>query len=126
MNDALLTRVLVDSNRMLLNGQSHPRLLGVLLVEFVSIESVYIINWIPEQGEDIYIVAAPPNTIATVEVPREEGVDLTPTIKKVPFDEYRLRTNQLSKESKRKLAIVARLWSSGAYQGGAGKGDRSI
>jgi hypothetical protein len=95
---------------MLMEGQTNQRLLEVLLAEFGSVEKTFVINWIPEQGEDIYTVAVPPGTIATVEIPRDES-PVVPIIEKVAFDQYRRDSKRMTNEIRRKLSVVRDLWA---------------
>lgn len=95
---------------MLMEGRTSRRLLEALLAEFGSVEQAFVIHWIPEQGEDIYTVAVPPNTIATVEIPRDQSL-LVPPIEKVPFDQYLRHSKHMTKSIKRKLSHVRDLWA---------------
>jgi hypothetical protein len=63
---------LIRSNLSLQNG-SHGRLAEALESANVNIARAYVLNWIPEQAEDIYVVLVPEGEILTVEVPRDEG-----------------------------------------------------
>lgn len=111
MRDEEIEQSLIRSNRMLLEGQTNRRLTEVLLAEFGSLDRVFVIDWIPEQGEDIYTVAAPPNMIATVEISREESDTATSVLEKVPFDIYRRNTKRTTKTIRRKLSIIEHLWA---------------
>ncbi len=111
MRNEEIEESLIELNRMLREGLTNRRLMEVLLTEFESLDLVFVIGWIPEQGEDIYTVAVPPNTIATVEIPRHESDTAPPLIEKVPFDQYGRDTKRLSKEVRRKLSVVEQLWS---------------
>jgi hypothetical protein len=105
MDDSDVRRALMHSNRVLMEGQTNRRLLEALLTEFGSVEKAFVIDWIPEQGEDIYTVAVPPGTIATVEIPRDESL-IVPIIEKIPFDQYRRDSKRMTKEIRRKLSVV--------------------
>lgn len=109
MDNSEIRQSLMHSNRMLMEGQTNRRLLKVLLEEFGSVEAAFVIDWIPEQGEDIYTVAVQPGTIATVEVPRDESSEI-PIIEKVPFDQYRRDSKRMTKAVRRKLTVVNDLW----------------
>ena len=111
MTDDEIEQTLILSNRMLVEGRTNPRLLEVLLAEFGSVDRTFVIDWIPEQGEDIYTVAVPPSTIATVEIPRDENPVVIPIVKKVPFDQYRRNTRRTTKAIRRELSVVKRLWA---------------
>lgn len=63
---------LVRSNLALQDG-SYSRLATALELADVNIAGAYILNWIPEQAEDIYIVLVSACDVLSVEVPRGEG-----------------------------------------------------
>ena len=109
MDDSDTRKSLMHSNRMLMEGQTNRRLLEALLTEFGSIEKAFVIDWIPEQGEDIYTVAVPPGTIAIVEIPRDESL-IDPIIEKLPFDQYRRDSKHMTKAIRRKLSVVKDIW----------------
>lgn len=61
---------LVVSNISLSQGDKENALLEVLKDTFGEFKSAYILNWTPEQGEDIYTILVDLNRIAKVEVSR--------------------------------------------------------
>lgn len=63
---------LVRSNLSLRDGSYGP-LIAALESVNVNVAGAYVINWIPEQAEDIYAVLASSNEVLIVEVPRGEG-----------------------------------------------------
>ncbi|GHU22420.1 hypothetical protein AGMMS50243_21940 [Betaproteobacteria bacterium] len=63
---------LVRSNLALRDG-SHDRLVKALELANVNVAGAYVLNWIPEQVEDIYAVLVSVGEVVTVEVPRGEG-----------------------------------------------------
>ena len=63
---------LIRSNLSLQDG-SYGRLVSALESANVNVVGAYVLNWIPEQAEDIYAVLVSANEVLTVEVPRGEG-----------------------------------------------------
>lgn len=61
---------LFESRKALFDGLSNPILLEALRIHFPGIQSAYILNWIPEQGEDIYFVLVKNDLIAIIEIQR--------------------------------------------------------
>jgi hypothetical protein len=110
MTDDEIEQSLIRSSKMLLEGQISQRLTEVLLAKFGNLDRAFVIDCIPEQREDIYTVAVPTNTIATVEIPRDENAVDIPLIEVVPFDQYRRDTKSTTKAIRRMLPIVGRLW----------------
>lgn len=101
------------SSEMLLSGEIDPRLLQALQKEFGQPQQAFLLNAIPEQYEDIYEVAVYPDIVATVEVPRDPTEPI-PTIERIPFEQY--RRNRSSKEIRRALPIIIRLWRANREQ----------
>jgi hypothetical protein len=50
---------------------THRKLLQTIRDTFPDLFSVIVLNWLPEQGEDIYEVLVDDHTIATFDVPRQ-------------------------------------------------------
>ncbi|MBX7114025.1 MAG: hypothetical protein K1X64_06770 [Myxococcaceae bacterium] len=67
-----LREELVRSNLALQDG-SHGRLANALESVNVKVTGAYVLNWVPEQAEDIYTVLASADEVVIVEVPRGEG-----------------------------------------------------
>lgn len=63
---------LIRSNLALQDG-GYGRLGNALELANVDVAVAYVLNWIPEQAEDIYAVLATANEVVIVEVPRTEG-----------------------------------------------------
>jgi hypothetical protein len=66
---------LIRSNLALQDG-SHFRLANALELANVNVVGAYVLNWTPEQAEDIYEVLASAVEVVTVEIPRSEGLAL--------------------------------------------------
>lgn len=60
---------LINSHKTLFGGGSDERLLKVLKLYF-DMKTAYILNWIPEQGEDLYTLLINTDMIARIEISR--------------------------------------------------------
>lgn len=60
--------ILIKSHNLLFEGNSFQQLLPLLKSGFPDLKTVYIINHIPEQGEDSYIVLVNLDIIAMIEI----------------------------------------------------------
>jgi hypothetical protein len=109
MTDGEIEQSLIRSSKLLLEGHTNGRLLEAILSEFGNLLKAFVIDWIREQGEDIYTVVVPPDTVAIVEVSRDDCAPDEPVIQSVPFDQYRRATKNTTKEIRRKLFVVERL-----------------
>lgn len=92
---------LLKSATLLFSGDSYQPLLTALVRAFPGLSFALIINWVPEQAEDIYWVLLDLKRIAVVEVPRSastNAIDLP--IEILPVHSVRPR---LSAETRRKL-----------------------
>ena len=93
---------LIMSHKALFEDDSGNRLLRVLKMYFEGFKTAYIINWIPEQGEDLYTVLIDTDMIAKVEVSKIAQNDeaIVETFKLKEFE------RGLSKLSQIKLAVA--------------------
>lgn len=74
-NDRLKVE-LQNSMNSLFSGETNAKLLDALNLFFPRIPFAFIVDWIPEQGEDIYEILIDCERIAVIEVPRKMDVDL--------------------------------------------------
>lgn len=90
---------LIKSNHSLLNSES--KLLFELKRVHPQLTTAYILNWIPEQGEDIYTVLINDNVIATIELDRggseKSIVELSTVLQYI---------GRISKQDQIKLAVA--------------------
>ena len=95
------------SQLALLNAPDKARLLEVVLKSAPDSVSPFILNWIPEQGEDVYVILADQNCVLTIELDRvnveEEAV--------VSKTDVRTYESGLGKHARLKLAIAKSLTS---------------
>ncbi|RFA24188.1 hypothetical protein CAI21_22520 [Alkalilimnicola ehrlichii] len=94
---------LLRSNRALKSGLGNPGLLRVLKESSHDPEKSYVLNWIPEQGEDIYTVLVFPGNLMEIEIPRGSG--------SVEMRELDLRNyaEKCSRINKLKLSVALQL-----------------
>ncbi|RJE73242.1 hypothetical protein BGP78_19215 [Pseudoalteromonas sp. MSK9-3] len=76
---------LEESNRSLL---SESKLSLVLMSKSYSVENAYVLNWIPEQYEDIYLVIIDGSYLISVELDRQDSTT-APIIEKRELADYR-------------------------------------
>jgi hypothetical protein len=106
MNDDEIEQSLIRASKLQLEGHSNRRLLKMLLSEVGNLNQAFVIDWIPEQGEDIYTIVVPPDTVAIVEVPRDDSDSGVPMIQRMHFHQYRRGIKSTTKEIRRKLTVV--------------------
>lgn len=93
---------LLASRESQFGGNSDTRLKRVLLKQGYDVERAIIINWTPDQGEDIYTVLIWPDTILVVELDREDE-SIEPLFDYQTVDSYQ---KSLSKICQIKLAVA--------------------
>jgi hypothetical protein len=101
-SDQQMREELVRSNLTLQDG-SNQRLANILDSEGVNVCKAYVLNWIPEQAEDIYSVLVSAGEVITVEVPRGDGATL------VEREDLARYESKCSKVQKIKIAIAREL-----------------
>ncbi|MFD2670650.1 hypothetical protein [Marinicrinis sediminis] len=93
------------SNKSLFEEEGKRRLLDVLRQSFPSLETGYILHWIPEQEEDFYKILINDSLIADIELNRTIQ-DVVPTINSMPLSQYKVG---LIKINQKKLAVAVDL-----------------
>jgi hypothetical protein len=86
---------------------ANDTLIKVLLREEPRLAHAFVINWIPDQGEDFYIVVLNPRTILSVEIPREVSDAMGPVVERISHKSYSKR--KLGKDRRRKLNVAVML-----------------
>ncbi len=99
---------LLESMESLFAGNTNKLLLETLHAKFPSLSFALIINWIPEQGEDIYWVLLSNEEIAVLEVPRLIGAKVGDVIV-VSMSRHEYAKRNLSLESRRKFEAALEL-----------------
>jgi len=93
---------LIKSKQSLFKGKEKRRLLEVIRNSYPEMNTAYIVNWIPEQGEDIYNILINDNIIAEIELDRY-NTEIEPIVETKTISQY---LQGLSKQSKIKLAVA--------------------
>lgn len=97
----------VRSNLLLQDG-GYGLLAGALESANVEVARACVLNWIPEQAEDIYVVLVAAGEVMTVEVPRAEGQVL------LEREELAKYEDKCSKIQRLKIAVARDLLKSTA------------
>ncbi|WP_163103509.1 hypothetical protein [Peribacillus alkalitolerans] len=95
-----------ESYESLFNVKPSP-LLALLQSKFPVMKTAYILNWIPEQGEDIYTIFIDREIIVIVELDRF-NLELEPLLETISMNDY---VKGLSKINQIKLAVAIDLAS---------------
>ncbi|MBX0320516.1 MULTISPECIES: hypothetical protein [Shouchella] len=97
-----LREQLIKSKESLFGSEEKKRLLEVLRNIYPKMNTVYILHWIPEQGEDIYKVLINDNMIAVVELNRY-NTKVEPEVQLMSVPQY---IQGLNKQKQIKLAVA--------------------
>lgn len=93
---------LEGSNLVLAKDGKAELIMNVLKDTFGELKSAYILNWTPEQGEDIYTILVDIDKIANVEISRVNHSEV-PLIETYNLKDFQKR---LSKVFQIKLAVA--------------------
>ncbi|WP_339221951.1 hypothetical protein [Paenibacillus sp. FSL W7-1332] len=93
---------LEGSNLVLAKDGKVELIMNVLKDTFGELKSAYILNWTPEQGEDIYTILVDTDKIAKVEISRVNQSEV-PLIETYNLKDFQ---KQLSKVFQIKLAVA--------------------
>ncbi|MED1915782.1 hypothetical protein P4V64_10730 [Bacillus thuringiensis] len=99
-----LRQHLVNSNLLLSSDENHSILLSILRENFPKLRTAYVIDWIPEQGEDIYQILVDDNAVAEIELDRHSKMHTR--IETVSVAQYK---HGLSKVNQIRLAVAVDL-----------------
>jgi hypothetical protein len=108
MRDEQLINTLRSSNKALNNDEEYKELRAILLRHDILVSSAFIINWIPEQGEDIYIILVDNKKIAIVELTRDKVFKEEMAFDVLPIKDYKQKF-PLSKIARQKLEMAISL-----------------
>jgi hypothetical protein len=83
--------------------------LGLALRRFFpELKRAFVMNWIPEQGEDIYWVLVSSTEVAEIEIPRVIGAESNlPSLKIVALDAYQKKRH--SRDVRQRLEVGVEL-----------------
>lgn len=105
--DEKLKEELLGAKDALFSGEENAVLLEVLRSCFPAINLAFVLDWVPEQGEDIYWVLVDNSRVAMIEIPRSTNkTPEYPLIEVQSIDDYKTR---LSKTARRKLIAALEL-----------------
>lgn len=108
MTEQALIAELEGGRARLLAEESARSLLQAIRRRLSTItNNLYILRWIPEQGEDLYDVLVDGTSIAHVEIPR--GGNEETVFEVSPVEAYQRRTASLTKTDRRKIEVALRL-----------------
>jgi hypothetical protein len=94
------------SSNAALQGQESERLRRALLSVGFPPERAYVLDWIPDQAEDIYRVLVSDDCVLTVELPRRGG---NPLLRRQALRDY---LRKCSKIQRIKVAVALDMLSS--------------
>ncbi|RUT46783.1 hypothetical protein EJP82_11180 [Paenibacillus anaericanus] len=97
-----LREQLIISNQSLFKSEEKRRLVEVIKNSFPEMKTAYIVNWIPEQGEDIYKILINDSLIADIELDRYNN-EIEPIVESKDVPQY---LHGLSKQNRIKLAVA--------------------
>lgn len=97
-----IRKQLVKSNELLFKSEENKRLLEVIRSIYPEMKAAYIIDWIPEQGEDIYKLLINDNIILVIELDRL-NVEIEPIVELKTIPQY---LQGLSKYNQIKLGVA--------------------
>jgi hypothetical protein len=105
-SDEQIAEELKRARETLLNAESSRSLLAALRQLLQSITpNLYILRWIPEQGEDLYDVLVDGTTVVRIEIPRAGGggkkICRTSTV-----EQYIREQPNMTKLERRKLEVA--------------------
>ncbi|MDI3397792.1 hypothetical protein QLG12_06185 [Pseudomonas sp. V88_4] len=102
ISDEKLKKELLESKESLFSGQTNTELLRVMQESFPTINIAFVLDWIPEQAEDIYWVLVDASRLAIIEIPRSvSGMSNGPLVEVWSVESYIRK--KLSKGERRKL-----------------------
>jgi hypothetical protein len=109
-SDLEIKRELIESQKNLYEEKHGITLLNTLKSKLPQAHGFYLLNWIPEQGEDIFYILASPEIVAIVEILRDgkQFSDLT-SYQEISVQKY--IENRLSPRSRRRLDIAIKLFT---------------
>jgi hypothetical protein len=99
----------LENGRTKLLAEESPRvLLDVIRRRLSTVtDNLYLLRWIPEQGEDLYEVLVDGSTVVHVEIPRGEKRETVFELS--PVDVYRRSAASLTKTDRRKIEAALQL-----------------
>jgi hypothetical protein len=98
------------SNAALRTGHDNPTLRTFLQDQGVNLTTAFVLDWVPEQSEDIYIVLDGTRQVLTIELPRAmDGA--SPLIESISFATFRESVSKGKRLARLKFAVASALAS---------------
>jgi hypothetical protein len=105
-----LREELMHSNAALRDGRADSTLSALLRDRGVDLATAFVLDWVPEQSENIYTILDGDRRVLMIELPRGMG-GAPPTVGTVPFDRFREAVSKGSRLSRLRFAIAVDLVS---------------
>jgi hypothetical protein len=106
--DVQLEREIQNSQDAFYAGNSGAAVLNAISEGFPNARRGYLLQWLPDQGEDVFWVLIDPSMVAVIEIPRaNNGVGGAPLCKTIGLQEYLSRP--LTSENRRKAKLAAKM-----------------
>lgn len=110
MISSSLNAELLQSKEKLLSGKNSAELLSALRANFPDLtDNVFIVGWIPEQGEDIFTVLVDGDKVVEVEISRVSSAENPVSFDVLTVREYLKQNPDLSNTTRRKLDAAIQL-----------------
>lgn len=111
-----LREELLGSNAALRDGLAHPALSALLRDRGVDLATAFVLNWVPEQSEEIYTILDGDRRVLTIELPRGMG-SAPPVVGAVPFAIFREAISKGSRLNRLRFAVAEDLVSRASRAG---------
>jgi cobalamin biosynthesis Mg chelatase CobN len=109
LSDKKMIDELESSREQLLSGARGDDLLRLLRRRLLSLtQNIYVLRWIPEQGEDLYDLLIDGVSVARVEIPRSNR-SAEAKFETRPVEEYKKIESTLTKPERRRFELALRL-----------------
>ena len=102
---ATILHNLENSRDGLFMRNENPKLLVALKSRFPQLQRAYVIDWIPEQGEDVFTLLVENELIAIVDIAKG-SYNAAAVIRVVPLAEYLRTHRRMSKARRQKLDVA--------------------
>jgi hypothetical protein len=111
-----LREELLRSNAALRDGRAHPALSALLRDRGVDPATAFVLDWVPEQSEDIYTILDGDQRVLTIELPRGIG-SVPPVVGAVPYASFREAISKGSRLNRLRFAVAEDLVSRASRTG---------
>ncbi len=105
LTESQIRAELTASNAAIREETGNPALRAVLVEFGVDLATAFVLDWVPEQGEDIYTVLDGTQRALTVELPRS-GAVVAREVTAVPFADFFEATEKQTRRNRLRLAVA--------------------